>query len=122
MTNAHQLYQDKEYDTEYNPRPPRPTHAYRFHVGILGVNRLINGEATKVLYEQNMFIELTSDLPYEHNLYWLGAPIIAHGATKPRFNTCVLQIALKCKRNRRNNSKSPMQVCSNVLSLDCFSV
>ncbi len=61
---------------EYRGRS-RPTHTYRFHVGILGVNHQINREARHVL-EQNMFVKMISVITdTELSLGYLGVPIVA---------------------------------------------
>ena len=89
------------------------------------INRLINAEASSILYEQNMFVQLTRDFVYpcsNIDLNWLGVPLIAHGATEPRLFHCVLQIGFKCERTYRYKSKRPMQACTLLDSLAWFTV
>ncbi|KAM0794963.1 hypothetical protein BDR22DRAFT_636813 [Usnea florida] len=94
---------EKDPEWEYQPtagrkyyRTPRPTHIYRFHVAILSTNRQINREASNVLYDQNMFVELTSELTeWDINFKWLGVPVIAQGLTASRFVYTVLHIEVK---------------------------
>ena len=72
----------------------RPTHTYRFQVGILGVNHQINREARHVL-EQNMFVKMISVFSdTDFALEWLGVPIVAKENSSFCYDT-VLQIYIK---------------------------
>lgn len=99
-------------------------HAYRFHIGILTTNRLINAEASRVLYQQNKFVHLTWDFIYPFpnvDFNWLGVPVVvAHGATEARFFHCVLQIEFKCEQTYHYKSKSPIQACTTLDSVAYF--
>ncbi len=72
----------------------RPTHTYRFHVGILGVNHQINREARHVL-EQNMFVKMISGITdTDISLGWLGVPIVAKEYSSFCYDT-VLRVYIK---------------------------
>ncbi|KAF6232520.1 hypothetical protein HO173_009188 [Letharia columbiana] len=89
---------------------PRPTHVYRFHPGILGANRQINREASCVLYDQNMFVEVTSDLTdWNVDFEWLGVPIVAEGAIASGFVYSVLHIKVELEHLIHYQDKHPFQ-------------
>lgn len=74
----------------------RPAHVYCFHVGILGANRQINHEASHVLYDRNMLVDVQSDLAeWDINFDRLGVPLIAENERALGFPPAVLKIEIE---------------------------
>ena len=74
----------------------RPAHVYRFHVGILGANRQINREASHVLYDRNMLVDVQSNLAeWDINFDRLGVPLIAENERALGFPPAVLKIEIE---------------------------
>lgn len=72
---------------------------------------MIYVEASKVLYDQNMFVEFKSDLTIaDIDFKWLGVPVVAQNATAARFVYCALQIKVKPKRVSRYKKGTPLHV------------
>ena len=85
-----------------------PPHQYSFHTAILGTNRQINSEATKVFYRQNLFVSLTCEHP-KFGRKMASFVVVATGHHAGNFKHCSMEVHLGPHRHSDEVSQLPCE-------------